>query len=90
MNAFLRPLPFKKIIISFFTIYNIGKFNLEEESIIKELRNLFRLIEEQNYTAVKDIKITFRQEIETKGLKDRILRDIKNLFKHEKVEENYQ
>ena len=90
MNAFLRPLPFKKIIISFFTIYNIGKFNLEEEGIIKELRNLFRLIEGQNYTAVKEIKILFRQEIETKGLKDRILRDIKNLFKHEKVEENYQ
>ena len=88
MNAFLRPLPFKKIIISFFTIYNIGKFNLEEEGIIKELRNLFRLIEGQNYTAVKEIKILFRQEIETKPLKDRILRDIKNLFKHEKEEEN--
>ena len=58
------------------------------ESLIKELRNLFRLIEEQNYTAVKEIKILFRQEIETKPLKDRILRDIKNLFKHEKEEEN--
>ena len=35
----------------------------EEENIIKNTRNLFRL------------------EKETKGIKDRILRDIKNIFK---------
>ena len=37
---------------------------------------------------MKDIRSLFRQEKETKAIKDRILRDIKNLFEHEK-EENY-
>ena len=41
----------------------------EEENIIKDIRNLFRL------------------EIETKVIKDRIIRDIKNRLEHE--EENY-
>ena len=36
---------------------------------------------------MKDTKYLFRLEKETKGIKDRILRDIKNLFEHE--EENY-
>ena len=63
--------------------------SLEEENIIKDIRNLFRLKREQNYTAVKDIRYLFRQEKETKTIKDRILRDIKNLFEHEKEEENY-
>ena len=31
----------------------------EEENIIKDIRILFRLKKEQNYTAVKDIKISF-------------------------------
>ena len=61
----------------------------EEEKIIKDIRNLFRLKKEQNYTAIKDIRNLFRQEKETKAIKDRILRDIKNLFEHEKEEENY-
>ena len=63
--------------------------SLEEENIIKDIRNLFRLKKEQNYTAIKDIRNLFRQEKETKAIKDRILRDIKNLFEHEKEEENY-
>ena len=62
--------------------------SLEEENIIKDIRNLFRLKKEQNYTAIKDIRNLFRQEKETKAIKDRILRDIKNLFEHEE-EENY-
>ena len=37
----------------------------EDENIIKDIRNLFRL------------------EKETKAIKDRILRDIKNLLEHE-------
>ena len=45
--------------------------SLEEENIIKDIRNLFR------------------QEKETKAIKDRILRDIKNYFEHEKEEDNY-
>ena len=44
---------------------------------------------EVNYTVIKDIRNLFRQEKETKAIKDRILRDIKNLSEYEKVEENY-
>ena len=32
---------------------------------------------------MKDIRNLFRKEKETKAIKDRILRDIKNLFEHE-------
>ena len=39
--------------------------SLEEENIIEDIRNIFRL------------------EKETKAIKDRIFRDIKNLFEHE-------
>ena len=59
----------------------------EEENIIKDIRSLFSLKKELNHTAMKDTKYLFRLEKETKGIKDRILRDIKNLFEHE--EENY-
>ena len=59
----------------------------QEEKIIKDIRNLFRLKKELKYTAIKDIRKLFRREKETKAAKDRILRDIKNLFEHE--EENY-
>ena len=58
----------------------------EEEKIIKDIRNPFRL-KKVNHTAIKDIRNLFRQDKETKTIKDRILRDIKNLFEHE--EENY-
>ena len=57
--------------------------------MIKNIRNLFRLKKGQNYTAAKDIRNLFRSEKETKPIKDRILRHIKNLFDHEKKEENY-
>ena len=39
--------------------------HLEEENIIKNKRNLFRLKKEQTYTAIKGIKSLFRQEKET-------------------------
>ena len=58
-------------------------FSLEEENIIKDIRNLFRQNKELNYTAIKDIRNLFRLEEATKTIKDRILRDIKNLFEHE-------
>ena len=58
--------------------------SLEEENVIKDIGNPFRLKKEQNYTAIKDIRNLFRQEKETKAIKDRILRDIKTLFEHEK------
>ena len=56
---------------------------LEEENIIKDIRNLFRL---------KKNKITLQlkiKEIKAKAIKDRILRYINNFFEHEKEEENY-
>ena len=55
----------------------------EEEKIIKDIRNLFRLTKKVNYTAVKDIRNLFRQRKETKAIKDRIIRYIKGLFEHE-------
>ena len=58
----------------------------EEQKIIKDIRNLCRLKKELNYTAIKDITNFFRQEKETKAIKDRKLRDIKNLFEHEEEE----
>ena len=64
-------------------------FSLEEKNIIKDIRNLFRLKKGQNYTLIKGIRNLFRQGKETKAIKDRILRDIKNLSKHEKEEQNY-
>ena len=65
----------------------MGSLSLEEENIIKDIRNLFKLKKRKlNYTAIKDIKNLFRQEKEIKAIKDRILRDIKNLFEHEEEE----
>ena len=52
----------------------------EEEKIIKDVGNLFSLKKELNYTAFKDIRYLFRQEKETKAIKDRILRGIKIVF----------
>ena len=60
----------------------------EEEKIIKDVRNILRLKKELDYTAIKDIRIRLRLEKETKAIKDRVLRDIKNLLVH-KEEENY-
>ena len=63
--------------------------SVEEEKIIKYIRNLFRLKKEQNYTGIKDIRNLSRLEEETKTIKDRILRDIKNLFEHQEEKQNY-
>ena len=57
--------------------------------MIKDIRNLFRFKTELNYTAIKDIRNLFRLEKVTEAIKDRILRDIKNLFEHAKEDENY-
>ena len=64
--------------------------SIKEEKIMKDIRNLFRLKKELNYTAaIKDIRNLFRQEKETKAIKDRMLRDIKNLFENKEEEKNY-
>ena len=62
--------------------------SLQEENIIKDIINLFRLKSELNYTAIKDTRDLFRLEKETKAIKDRMIRDSKNLFEHEE-EKNY-
>ena len=61
----------------------------EEEKIIKDIKNLFRLKKELNCTAIKDKKNLVRREKETKEINCRILRDVKNLFEHEEEEEKY-
>ena len=38
------------------------RLSLEKENIIKDIRNLFRLKKEYNYTAIKDKTNIFRQE----------------------------
>ena len=62
--------------------------SLEEENIIKDKRNLFVLKTELIYATIKDIRNLFRLKKETKKIKNRILRDIRNLCEHEE-EENY-
>ena len=59
----------------------------KEEKIIKDIRNRFR-IKELNYAAITNIINFFTRERETKASKNRILRDITNVFEH-KEEENY-
>ena len=78
----------RSIIHSFFLIFflkhlMLDSLILEEENIIKDILNLFRLNKELNYTVIKDTRNRFRLEKETKAMKDRILRDDKNLFGHE-------
>ena len=72
---------------------------LEEENIIKDIRNLFRLKKEQNYTVIKDTRNLFTLEkkklkqlkIEKKNkyLFEYLYSDIENLFEYEKDEVNY-
>ena len=57
--------------------------SLEEEKIIRYIRNLFRLRKKLNYTAIKDIRNIFRLEKETNAIKEylnivRIFLSIKN------------
>ena len=52
------------------------------ESLSFEKENII----EQKYTAIKVIRNLFRLEKETKAIKDKILRDIKNVFEHEEEE----
>ena len=53
----------------------------EEEKIIKDRRNLFRLKKEQNDTAIKDIRYLFRVKKEVKE----ILRIFLSMKKKKKI-----
>ena len=44
--------------------------NIEEKNIAKDIRNLFRLKKELDYTAIKDIRNLFELEKETKAIKE--------------------
>ena len=65
----------------------VESLSLQEQKIIKDIKNLFRLKKELNYTAINNKRNHFRLEKESKSIKDKILRDIRNLFEQE--EENY-
>ena len=54
--------------------------SLEEEKIIKDVRNLFRLKKQIDDTAIKDIRNLFRLKKGNKVIKGRVLRDIRNHF----------
>ena len=69
---------FKKWFFSYHII--MESLSLEKENIIKDTRNLFRIKRELNYTTIKDIRNLFGLEKETKPIKDRIIRYMKNLF----------
>ena len=51
-----------------------------EENIIKDVRNLFRLKKEENDNIIKNIRNPFRLKKENEAIKDRITREISNLF----------
>ena len=55
----------------------------------EEQKNLFRLKKEQNGTAIKDIRNLPGLKKEVKGIKDIVIKNIKNVFEYEKEEENY-
>ena len=54
-----------------------------EENIIKCIRNLFGLKKETDDNIDKDKKKFFRLRKENKAIKDKIIRDVKNLLMHE-------
>ena len=80
---------FYLFIYFFFSKYLIMEsLSPEEENIIKDMRDIFRLKKEQNYIAIKDVRNIFRLKKQIKGIKDIVLSNIKNLFEYEK-EVNY-
>ena len=52
------------------------KVRFEEENLIKDIRNHFRLNKELNYATIKYTRYLFRREKQIKTIKNRILRDI--------------
>ena len=54
--------------------------SLKKENVIKDIRNLFRLRKELNYTTIKNIRNLLSWGKETKAIKDRLLEENKNFF----------
>ena len=63
----------------------MDSLSLEEENIIRDKRNPFRLKEGLNYTVNKEIRNIFKREKKNRDIKHGILID---LFEHEKEEKN--
>ena len=51
--------------------------------MLKNVRNFFRLRKETDDTAIKDIRIPFRLKPENEAIKNKVIRDIRNLFNHD-------
>ena len=69
-------------LFKFFTAYNDKKFKAWkqqeiEQSIIKDIRNLFKLKKEVDDTAIKDVRYLFRLKKEIDGT---TIKDIRNLL----------
>ena len=57
----------------------LEKYKIKQNSIIKDLKNFFRLKQEINDAAIKNIINIFRQEKKNEAIKDRVIRNIGNL-----------
>ena len=60
--------------------------NILSHSIIEVVRNLFRLENEIDNTATKDMRNIFSLKKENEAIKDRIIKYIRILSKHEEVD----
>ena len=62
---------------------------MKEKKLIKDIRNLFILKQEQNDTAIKGKRNLFRLNTKITEIREIILRNTKNLFEYEKEKEHY-
>ena len=60
----------------------MGNFSPKEVNIFKDKKNIFRLRKALNYFAIKEIRNLFRPVKKAKAI--RVLRDIKDLYEHDK------
>ena len=61
-----------------------------EENMIKDVRNPFKQKKKEiDDNAIKDVNILFRLEKENEAIKNKITRDIRNLFELEYKKGNY-
>ena len=68
---------------------NNWKFRSWERKHNSRYKKSFYNKKELNYTAIKNIRHLFRLVKETKAIKDRTPKNIKNLSEHKEEEENY-
>ena len=61
----------------------LGKCKKLEDNITRDVKNLFRLKKEIDDTAIKDVRNLFTLKKENKAIKNKIIRDIRNLSGYE-------